>query len=96
MAQQGSHVGVDGGVDVQLGTEQHERDERTETGRRQTRENGDGVDRLSRLKLSSRITANVPRSENGSASAGMSVAEALWRKRQITPTTSASATSIVN
>ena len=38
------------------------------------------IDRLLRLKPSSCMTANVPRMENGSASAGMSVADPLWRK----------------
>ena len=39
------------------------------------------IDRLLRLKCSSCITAKVPRMEKGSASAGISVAEALCRKR---------------
>ena len=39
------------------------------------------IDRLLRLKFSTCITAKVPRIENGSASAGISVAEPLCRKR---------------
>ena len=39
------------------------------------------IDRLLRLKCSVCITAKVPRMEKGSASAGISVADALWRKR---------------
>ena len=39
------------------------------------------IDRLSRLKCISCITVNVPSTENGSASAGIIVAERLWRKR---------------
>ena len=54
------------------------------------------IDRLFRLKSSSYITANVPRMENGSAIAGIIVAETLCRNRKITPTTSTSVTSIVN
>ncbi len=53
------------------------------------------IDRLFRLKPSNCITANVPRIENGSASAGISVAEPLCRNRKITPTTSTSVASIV-
>ncbi len=53
------------------------------------------IDRLSRLKPSTSITANVPRIEKGSASAGMSVAEPLCRKAKMTPTTRSSVTSIV-
>jgi len=52
-------------------------------------------ERLFRLKFSRRITTKVPRIENGSASAGMSVARAFWRKTKITSTTSTSVTSIV-
>ena len=48
------------------------------------------IDRLFRLKCSTCMTANVPRIENGSASAGISVAEPLCRNRKITPTTSTS------
>jgi hypothetical protein len=54
------------------------------------------IDRLSRVKPSSDITANVPRIENGRASAGMSVAEPLWRNAKITATTSPSVTSMVH
>ena len=39
------------------------------------------IDRLLRLKCSTCMTANVPRIENGSASAGIIVADALWRNR---------------
>jgi hypothetical protein len=39
------------------------------------------IDRLFRLKCSTCMTANVPRIEKGSASAGISVADALWRNR---------------
>ena len=42
------------------------------------------IDRLLRLKPSSCMTANVPKIENGSASAGMSVADPLCRNRKIT------------
>ena len=42
------------------------------------------------------MTANVPRMEKGSASAGMSVADPLCRNRKITPTTSTSVMSIVD
>ncbi len=38
------------------------------------------IERLLRLKPKTCITANVPRSENGRASAGMSVADPLCRK----------------
>ena len=54
------------------------------------------IDRLSKVKLSTCITAKVPRIENGSASAGISVAEPLWRKAKITATTSSSVISIVH
>ncbi len=53
------------------------------------------IERLLRLKCISCMTANVPRMEKGSASAGMSVADPLWRKRKMTATTSSSVTSIV-
>ena len=39
------------------------------------------IDRLFRLKCSISMTANVPRMEKGSASAGMSVADPLCRNR---------------
>ena len=39
------------------------------------------IDRLLRLKCRICITANVPRMENGSANAGISVADALCRNR---------------
>jgi len=39
------------------------------------------IERLLRLYPSNCITANVPRIENGSASAGINVADALWRNR---------------
>ena len=39
------------------------------------------IERLFKLKWSSCITVNVPRIENGSASAGIKVAEALCRNR---------------
>ena len=39
------------------------------------------IDRLFRLKSSTCMTAKVPRIENGSASAGISVAEPLCRNR---------------
>ena len=53
------------------------------------------IERLSRVKPITCITANVPRMENGSASAGMSVADPLCRKRKITATTSTSVAIIV-
>ena len=53
------------------------------------------IDRLFRLKCRTCMTAKVPRIENGSASAGIIVAEPLCRKRKITPTTSTSVISIV-
>ena len=53
------------------------------------------IDRLLRLKPRSCMTVNVPRSEKGSASAGMSVADPLCRNRKMTPTTSTSVISIV-
>src|SRR4029450_12841471 len=46
-------------------------------------------DRLFRLKPSRYMTAKVPTSESGTATAGMTVAERLRRKRKITSTTSA-------
>ena len=54
------------------------------------------IDRLLRLKFSIFITAKVPSSEKGRASAGMSVAEPLWRKTKMTATTSTSVSSIVS
>ena len=54
------------------------------------------IERLLRLKFSISMTAKVPRMEKGSASAGMSVADPLCRKRKMTPTTSASVTAIVS
>ncbi len=39
------------------------------------------MDRLFRLKFSTCITAKVPRIENGSARAGIIVADPLWRNR---------------
>jgi hypothetical protein len=54
------------------------------------------IDRLFRLKFSTFITANVPRIEKGSASAGISVAEALWRNAKMTATTRTSVMSIVH
>jgi hypothetical protein len=53
------------------------------------------IERLLRLKCRICITVNVPRTEKGSASAGMSVADPLWRNRKMTPTTSSRVTSIV-
>ena len=41
------------------------------------------------------MTVNVPSMENGSASAGMIVADGFRRNRKITPTTSPKVTSIV-
>ena len=54
------------------------------------------IDRLLMLNPRICMTANVPRIEKGSASAGMSVADPLWRKRKITATTSSSVISIVH
>ncbi len=54
------------------------------------------IDRLLRLNPSTCMTANVPKIENGSASAGMSVADPLCRKRKMTPTTSSSVMTIVH
>ena len=54
------------------------------------------IDRLLRLNPSSSMTAKVPRIENGSASAGMSVADPLCRKTKMTATTSASVIAIVH
>ena len=53
------------------------------------------IDRLSSVKSHSCMTANVPTSENGSARAGIIVAETLRRNRKMTPTTSTSVSSIV-
>ena len=52
-------------------------------------------DRLSRLKLSRYITANVPISETGTATLGMSVARGLRRKMNTTSTTSTTEPSSV-
>ena len=52
-------------------------------------------DRLLRLKPSSRMTTNVPRTEKGSASAGNRVADPLWRNAKITSTTRTSVTAMV-
>ena len=46
-------------------------------------------DKLSRLKASAYITANVPTSDIGNASDGITVAETLRRNRKITITTNA-------
>src|ERR1017187_166859 len=46
-------------------------------------------ERLSRLYPNMYITANVPMSDNGTATLGIMVAERLRRKRKITMTTSA-------
>ncbi len=54
------------------------------------------IDRLSSVKPSTAMTANVPRMENGSASAGMIVADPLCRNRKMTATTSASVIAIVH
>ena len=54
------------------------------------------MEMLFRLKLSRYITANVPRMEKGSASAGIRVAETLRRNRKITMITSASVAAMVN
>ena len=54
------------------------------------------IDRLSSVKPSSFMTAKVPSTENGSASAGMSVADQLWRNRKITPITSTTVSAIVH
>ena len=54
------------------------------------------IERLSSVKLSTCITAKVPKIENGSASAGISVAEPLCRKAKITATTRTSVISIVH
>ena len=53
------------------------------------------IDRLFRLKPSNCITVNVPRIENGRASAGIIVADPLCRNAKMTPMTSTSVTSIV-
>ncbi len=53
-------------------------------------------ERLSRLKPSTYITAKVPTSDNGTAIAGITVAQSLRRKRKMTPTTSAIVSINVN
>ena len=53
------------------------------------------IDRLFSEKPSICMTANVPRIENGSASAGIIVADPLCRNRKMTPTTRSSVTTIV-
>jgi hypothetical protein len=45
------------------------------------------IERLSSVKPSASIAEKVPRIENGSASAGMSVADPLWRNAKMTRTT---------
>ncbi len=54
------------------------------------------IERLSRLKPRTFMTATVPRIENGSASAGIVVAEPLCRNAKMTSTTSTSVTTIVH
>ena len=53
------------------------------------------IDSVLRLKPSSAITTSVPRIENGSASAGISVARPLRRNAKITITTSSSVNPMV-
>ena len=43
------------------------------------------IDMLSSVKFSTAITANVPSSENGSASVGMDAADRFRRNKKITP-----------
>ena len=54
------------------------------------------IEMLLRLKLSRYITAKVPTMENGSAMAGIMVAEKLRRNRKITRITRASVAAMVN
>ena len=54
------------------------------------------IEMLLRLKFNRYITENVPTMENGSAIAGIMVAEKLRRNRKITMITSASVAAMVN
>ena len=54
------------------------------------------IEMLFRLKFSRYITAKVPTIENGSAIAGIMVAEKFRRNRKITRITSASVAAMVN